>query len=304
MLLAVWLWAAATPAAAPAAAFQRGDDWRHLDRALEYLGQRTPPQPVVILFGGSAARECTISDRDWRRQIAEMGGPHVLAFNLGATGASYAQNIAMVRRLPDAPTLVLIGVNVGRYTARPPLTSSTTGLTGAALTLGQVDDYSQHRFSSRRILTYARKSALLTGWLRERYPVFRERFASNAAQLHELVTACQERGFKAVLLVLPLNLQVIRHRMDTPRARYRRNCTDVSTAYGVPWVDFVSEAGLVSSDFADNWHLVEPGREKWQRRVSRTVVTWLKRYGIGQPTPEPMPSPTPTPTSSAAGSPS
>ncbi|MBE0528409.1 MAG: hypothetical protein IH629_04305, partial [Thermoleophilia bacterium] len=284
-LIAASLCAGASVSAAPAAAFQRGDDWRHVDLVLEYLGQRTPQRPVVLLFGGSAARECTISDRNWRRQIVTMGGPRSLAFNLGASSQPFARNTAMVLRLPDAPTLILIGVNVGRYTSRPPLASSVAGLTAAAPTLSQVDAYSQHRFSSRRILTYARKRALVTQWLRERYPVFRNRFAYNAARLRELVAVCQERDFKVVLFNLPLDLKVIRHRMDAPRTRYRRHCVNVSTAYGVPWVNFVSKAGLVSSDFVDTWHLVEPGRAKWQKRVSRMVVTWMKRYGIDRPVP-------------------
>jgi hypothetical protein len=282
--------------AGPADAFKHGDDWRHLDLALTYLGQITSQRPVVVLFGGSAARECTISDGSWRRQIVNLGGPRVRAFNLGASSQSYRQNIAMVQRLPDVPTLIVIGVNVGRYTSRPPEASASRADTSKSVTLEQVDDYAQHRFRYPSKLSRAQKGALLTKWLRERYPIFRERFGYNAGQLEELVTACQDRGFKVVLLNLPLNLQVIGHRMDTPRTRYRRDCVALATDYGVPWVNFVAELDLVSRDFADNWHLVEPGRVKWQRRVSRTVVAWLKEYEIGQPTPEPSPEPPPEPT--------
>ena len=283
--------------ACPADAFKRGDDWRHLDLALTYLRQATSQRPVVLLFGGSAARECTISDRSWRRQIVDLGGPRVNAFNLGASGESYRQNIAMVQGLPDVPTLIVIGVNVGRYTSRPPEASAPRADAGESVTLAQVDDYAQHRFRYPSKLSRTQKAALLTKWLRERYPVFRERYGYNAGQLEELVTACQDRGFKAVLLNLPLNLQVIGRRMDTPRTRYRRDCVALATEYGVPWVDFVAGLDLVSRDFADNWHLVEPGRVKWQRRLSRTVVAWLKEFEIGQPTPEPSPEPTPGPAS-------
>lgn len=290
--------------ASSAAAYRQGDDWRHLDLALTYLGQVTPQRPVVVLFGGSAVRESTISDRSWRRQIVSLGGPRVLAFNLGAASQSYRQNAAMVRRLPDVPTLVVIGVNVGRYTFRPPETAPPLALAGKSLTLAQVDDYAQHRFTGPPRLSSAQKSALLTRWLRERYPVFRERFAWNAGQLEELVAACRERGFRVVLLNSPLNLQVIRHRMDAPRTRYRRHCVATATRFDVPWVNFVARAGLVNADFADNWHLLEAGRVKWQRRLSQTVVEWLRRYRIGEPTPEPSPSSTPTASPGAAAPPS
>jgi hypothetical protein len=302
VLLLACLGAGATLAGS-AAAFRHGDDWRHLELALTYLGQTTPRRPVVILFGGSAARESTISDRSWRRQIVSLGGPRVLAFNLGAASQSYRQNAAMVRRLPDVPTLVVIGVNVGRYTSRLPETASSLARAGETVTLAQVDDYAQHRFTGPPRLSWAQKSALLTRWLRERYPVFRERFAWNAGQLEELVAACQERGFRVVLLNLPLNLQVIRQRMDAPRTRYRRRCVATATRFDVPWVNFVARSGLVNADFADNWHLVGPGRVKWQARLSRSVVEWLRRYRIGEPTSEPSPSPTPTASPGAAAAP-
>jgi hypothetical protein len=49
---------------------------------------------------------------------------------------------------------------------------------------------------------------------------------------------------------------------------------------GIPCEDFVADIGLVSSDFVDVAHLVEPGRTKYQRRLSRLVVAKLKQYGL------------------------
>jgi hypothetical protein len=287
---------------ASAATWHRRADWEHIDRVLRYLNEKPPQRPVVYLLGGSAARECTVNDRNWRRQIVRRGGPKVLAFNLGASTQTYMHNIDMIRRAPDVPSLVLIGVNVGRYTRRPPA-SGVAAARGASLTLTQVDNYAQHRFRASRILSSARKRALLTEWLRTRYPVFQKRFAYNADRLRDLVAACQERGFGVVLFKLPVNLKIIRHRMDRPMARFRRNAEAVSAKYGVPWVDFVAGLRLANSDFVDNWHLVEPGRVKWQKRLTRTVVYWLKRYDIGQPAPTPTPTATPTPTPTATPTP-
>ena len=53
-----------------------------------------------------------------------------------------------------------------------------------------------------------------------------------------------------------------------------------ATAYGIPYEDFIARIGLVSDDFVDVSHLVEPGRAKYQRRLSRLVVARLKQYGL------------------------
>jgi hypothetical protein len=301
VMILTMLFLAVPPASA--ATWHNHADWEHIDRVLQYLKQKQPRRPVVYLLGGSAARECTINDRNWRRQIVNMGGPSVLAFNLGASSEAYGHNIDMIRRAPDVPSLVLIGVNVGRYTHRPPASSLAAAINGSSLTLKQVDNYAQHRFRASQVLTSTRKRALLTKWLRTRYPVFQQRFSHNADRLRDLVAACQERGFGVVLFNLPLNLKIIGHRMDRPRARYRRNCEAVSAKYGVPWVDFVAKLRLANRDFVDNWHLVETGRAKWQKRLTRTAVYWLKRYDIGQPTPTPTPTSTPTPTPTSTSTP-
>ena len=95
-----------------------GDDWKHLHQVLGYYQTHTPQRPAVFLLGGSVARESTINDLNWRRQIVDIGGPTVEAFNLGSMNQSFDDNIAMVKILPDVPTLVIIGVNLGRYTWR------------------------------------------------------------------------------------------------------------------------------------------------------------------------------------------
>ena len=55
----------------------------------------------------------------------------------------------------------------------------------------------------------------------------------------------------------------------------------------------------MSRDFLDIWHCVEPGRVKWQIRVSKMVVRMLDRYDI-----ETIPTPTPSPSTSESPSPS
>jgi hypothetical protein len=42
-------------------------------------------------------------------------------------------------------------------------------------------------------------------------------------------------------------------------------------------------AAFAGPDFADNWHLVEPGRTKWQKRLSKWTVHFIDLYGLGAP---------------------
>ena len=271
--LLVALIAALLLAPSPAQAqYKPGGDWVHFAQVVGRLSVRTPARPMVYLLGGSAARECTVSDRSWRTAILKAGGPDTLAYNLGTTGQTYDDDVKLIAKLPQVPTIVIIGVNVGRYTRNGsrPLPQVKPVLTR----------YYQHRFTVSHILTDARKQAALTDWLTRRYPVFQDRFAHSAEQLSILIDRCVERGFHPVMLNLPLNLKVIGHRMDKPRRRYRISSQAIGADHQVPWVNWLSTIRLVSRDFADNWHLVEPGRVKWQSRLTSLTVTLLKRYDM------------------------
>ncbi len=266
--------------------FERGEDWRHLHQVLGYLEEHPPAGAVVYLLGGSAARESTVSDRSWRREVERAGGLRVEAFNLGASNQSFDHNITMVERLPAAPSLVIIGVNVGRYTngaPDPPGSVVPLPLRGFSTPSGGVtiEPYAQHRFTVDRIDGPEKKRELLDIWERERYPVFRKAFEYNAGRLDALVAACLDRGFHPVILNMPLNLEIIGDRMDEPRARYEQQCRAVAARYDVPFIDWVPRIDLASQDFMDNWHLVEPGRAKWQAELSALTVAMLRRYGLG-----------------------
>ena len=268
------------------AKFERGEDWRHLHQVLAYLEEYPPEGPVVYLLGGSAARESTVSDRSWRREVDRAGGPRVEVFNLAASNQSFDHSITIVERLPDAPSLVIIGVNVGRYTNGEPDTpgSAELPLKGYEPQKGDpvIEPYTQHRFKVDRIDSEAKKRGLLDTWELKNHPVFSERFDYNAGRLEALVQACLDRGFRPVILNMPLNLEIIGDRMDEPRARYERHSRAVAARYDIPFVDWVPRIDLVNEDFMDNWHLVEPGRVKWQTKLSALTVTLLRRYGLAE----------------------
>jgi hypothetical protein len=234
-----------------------------------------PPEPVVVLLGGSAARESTISDGDWAAQIAADGGPAVAAFNLGSRNRTLAQDIALVKLLPERATIVYIGINVGRFTS--PASSPTVKLPEPTATL---PPYDQHQYSKAKVKSAAQKKALVGAWLRDRYPYFKANYATSLKTLGKLVAACKERGFKPVLLELPRDTAIIGSSLDAPTARFTADCKKLAAAQKVPWVSFVARARLPDADFYDLWHLVEPGREVWQSLLSEQTAKLLKQYGM------------------------
>jgi hypothetical protein len=272
VLLAV---VAALALARPAAALYRyGDDRRHITSALAELDSHPPDVPVVYLLGGSAARECITTEPAWSAQIAALGGGSVRALDFGSSSQAFKNDLTIVRAAPAVPSIVLIGLNVGRYTAVPPKAAppAATGR-GAAV-------YDSHRFHDGDQLSDAAKRALVAQWLRVKYPRFRERYAAHAAFLSELIALCQERGFYPVLVELPLNLPIVQHSWDAARDRCRRGARSAAAAYGVPYEDFIARIGLTSHDFVDLSHVIESGRAKYQGRLSQLVVAKLEQYGL------------------------
>jgi transposase len=271
---------AALALAGPASAVYRpGDDWRHVEATLKALNRNPPRVPVIYLLGGSAARECITTEPAWSDQIRRLGGGRVRALDFGSSSQAFKHGVTIVGAAPAVPSIVLIGLNVGRYTSVPPEDALpvTAPRTARAATV-----YDSHRFHAGQQLSDAAKRALVSQWLRVKYPRFRERYAGNAAVLRELITVCQDKGFYPVLVELPLNLAIVGHSWDGARTRYHRGARSAARAAGIPRDDFVARIGLVSGDFIDLSHLVESGRAKYQRRLSRLVVAKLKQYGLTQ----------------------
>jgi hypothetical protein len=238
----------------------------------------TPTEPVVVLLGGSAARESTISDASWRDQIVSKGGPSVLAWNMGSRNRTMAQNLAIVKSLPESVrAIVYIGINLGSFTSAQK--SATIALPSPLPTTSP--RLSQpHQYSTRTgILSTARKKALVQDWLTERYPVFKRNFSTNAGVLRDLIELCKERGYKPVLFELPRNTAVIGSSMGAPTTRFRDRCKALAKEYEIPWMSLVSAAGLPNRHFYDLWHLVEPGRKVWQNLLSARTAALLEQYG-------------------------
>jgi hypothetical protein len=246
--------------------------------------------PTVYLLGGSSARESIISKAAWAAQINQLGGGPVRTFDLGSTNQSYARDARLLAAMPPGPALVFIGLTVGRYTGTA--ANDTAGLTTydpKAALADAADGEIVHQYTvsrtkngthQRTMLPPTKKLVLLDRWVTERYPLFRANYAYNAGRLEKLIEECQKRGFRPVLLVLPVNLALIGHAFDAPMARYRGDGRKLAAKFGIPFADFVAQVGLANHDFYDLFHLVEPGRVKWQARLSREVVALLGQYAM------------------------
>jgi hypothetical protein len=271
------------PAAAPAggsavtgAKTSGTGDWNRVLGALASMRDTAPTEPVVVLLGGSAARESTIDDSSWREQIVARGGPPTLAWNLGSRNRTMAQNLAIVRALPrGADAIVFVGINLGSFTSSQK--TATLTLPSPAPTF--VEPEQPHQYSTRTgILSRSKKQTLVRQWLAKRYPVYKANFATSAAVLEKLVQVSKKRGYKPVLLELPRNGQVIGRSLSTPTARYRDRCRRLAAKYGIKWVPQL--ASLPNRDFYDLWHLVEPGRVIWQDKLSARTAYLLELYGF------------------------
>jgi hypothetical protein len=251
-----------------------GADWSHALQVVANLQDDPPSEPVVVLFGGSAARESTISDSNWRMQIRAKGGGGAAAYNLGSRNRTSAQSVALVEAMPKVPTIVYIGVNLGSFTSAQKTAEITLP---AAVT--PLPPYKQHAYSQSHILSASAKKALVQSWLAERYPKFKLNYATSAAVLEKLVTSCLARGLRPVLFELPRNTAIIGHQLDAPFARTRKTCQTLAAKYKIPYVSLVAQAKLPNSSFYDLWHLVEPGRKVWQNLLSAKTAALLKQYG-------------------------
>jgi len=146
------------------------DDYMVVSWMVGRLKQDPPETPLVVLLGGSSGREAIVSGPSLARSISVSGGPQVTARNLSSRMQRYAQSWAIVDNLPDTPTTVLVGVNLGRFTTSPK--SNYNQVIGRELLLKSdslrrwVNDYSGEHEHSYTILPGI--FSALTSYLQQR----------------------------------------------------------------------------------------------------------------------------------------
>ncbi|NLE21774.1 MAG: hypothetical protein GX624_03175 [Actinobacteria bacterium] len=79
--------------------------------------QDKPDMPGLYLVGGSSARESIVSGDALAAEIEGLGGPRVAVYNLGSINQNFAESLSVLESAPDTPAWLLLGVNLGRFTA-------------------------------------------------------------------------------------------------------------------------------------------------------------------------------------------
>ena len=259
-------------------------------------------KPVVILFGGSSARECTVSDAAWASQIRRRSGIDAVTYNAGSKHRTYSEDLELVKLLPRrGDTLVYIGVNLGRF---------CLGVAPATVRLPRARPLPQHRqqhvYSSDRILSASIKRSYVAYWMEYRYPNFTTHYEDELAVLERIVRTCKRRGLHVALVDLPRDLSAIGDAFEEPVGRYHESCARLAARYHIAWLAFCASCDFKDHDFFDIFHLVEPGRRKYQSVLSDKTIRLLDRYGMtaegddADEDPRASPSPSPAMSSSRA----
>ncbi len=269
-VLAVWmagtvLGAGRLPAAAEAA---EGPEWQHALWTVGRLRADPPSDPVVLLLGGSAAREAIINDFEWAADVERLGGGPVAAYGLGSRLQTFEQDLALVEALPRIPIVVYIGINAGRFAS--PFTT-TTDVTPPATKPVWV----RHHYRSEKIWTPERKQERVDYWNEHRRPLFDERYPDHLADLDRLIGTCVGRGYTTVILALPRNVVAMDDTMGESVDRYLEDDRRLARTHGSEFVDFVPALRLANDDFFDLDHLVGSGREVYQELLALETVRLL-----------------------------
>lgn len=267
--VAAWAAFAATPARASEAW-----GWQHALRTARDLRADPPRTPLVLLLGGSCAREATVSDESWAADVGSRTGFPVATHDLGSSTQTFEQDVALAGALPKAPMIVYIALNRGRFTSGQTITTSVTPATDPKGT------FTQHHYSADRTESLKVKRERVAFWMKRKYPQFKQRCVTNLAVLEQLVALCKQRGYRPVLLEMPRNTAVIGHAFDPAIREYQMGARELADRYGIPYVDLADGGPFVNTDFMDLDHLVEPGRVKFQSGLAAETARLLVLYGM------------------------
>jgi hypothetical protein len=114
-----WLFTSGAWTAVPLdLALRNGEDsFTYISWMVGKAEQQPPSTPGVYLLGGSSARESIVGGDALAAEIAQLGGPRVAAYDLGSINQNFAESLAVVDSVPDTPAWLLVGINLGRFTA-------------------------------------------------------------------------------------------------------------------------------------------------------------------------------------------
>jgi hypothetical protein len=109
--------------------------------------QDEPDVPGLYLLGGSSARECIVSGDALAAEIEELGGPRVAAYDLGSINQNFAESLAVAQSVPDTPAWLVVGINLGRFTATRQINARQAEGREFLLENGAVQDFVSEEWS-------------------------------------------------------------------------------------------------------------------------------------------------------------
>ncbi len=294
------------------------DSFTYVSWTVGHTKLRRPPGAGVYLTGGSSAREALVSGPALAADVEALGGPSVTAVDLGFINQNFAETLAIADNVPADGSWVLIGVNLGRFTAYPQVNerqvvgrdlllksvflrryvAGTYGRYRYSYTIlpgifSYLTDrlkgntgrpaagvaYRQHQYTVAGNRSAKQKERMVRVWLAKRYPIFERNLDYNLGMLEQVLLRCRQRGVHAVLVELPLNRDVVGTRFEKAIVQYKVPVMALAAEYDVPYVDVNEAAAVPDGDFHDLSHLVEPGRVLWQRQLAKALVPILEREG-------------------------
>lgn len=128
------------------------DSFTYVSWSVGHTKLKRPPGAGVYLTGGSSAREALVSGPALAADVKALGGPRVTALDLGFINQNLAETLAIADNVPARGSWLLIGVNLGRFTAAPAVNErQVVGrdllLKSAFLQRYVADTYGRYRYS-------------------------------------------------------------------------------------------------------------------------------------------------------------
>ncbi len=139
--------------------------------------------------------------------------------------------------------------------------------------------YADHYYTDGPVASLsAKKTGSATELARER-PQYAANVAYNLSVLAETVRLGREKGYAVTFFEQPLGPEAGGPAWDAYLATYRTDVAGVMRRLGVPDIATQPQAGLRSDDFADLFHLVDSGRDKWTSPIARGLARVLTHGG-------------------------
>jgi len=133
-------------------------------------------------------------------------------------------------------------------------------------------EYREHYTIDGPLRTTAQKREMAASDMRDDAATYAAYADYNFTVLEELVRLAQSRGFVVAFFDQPLNEHVLGASWEGVVPSYRRRARAIARTYGVAYLDVAEKVVLENTDFLDVYHLVTPGRLKWQPEFARQLA--------------------------------